>query len=83
MEKALKYERLMQATAGLMIGTILLAIFLEGYEFLGGFGAGLMAFASIIFSFAGCAIKELKRENESLKSVGSADTTDSTPPEDE
>jgi hypothetical protein len=28
-------------------------------------------------------IKELKRENESLKSGGSADTTDPTPPEDE
>ena len=43
-----------------------------------GTGVG---FAAAIYGFSNRVIKELKRENESLKSGGSADTNDSTPPE--
>ena len=57
--------------------------FLTGKDGLLGLLAGWTIFSAVIVSQAEGAIKTLEREIESLKSGGSADTTDPTPPEDE
>ena len=87
MEKARKFERLMNGTMGLVIGLcvlcLLLAIFLDGYGSLGPLIGAVAGFTTGVFSFASGAIKELKGEIESLKSGSTTDTLDPIPPEDE
>ena len=55
--------------------------FLTGKGGILGLLAGWTIFSAVIVSQAEGAIKTLEREIESLKSGGSADTTDPTPPE--
>ena len=83
MEKALKYERQLNWVMSGMIAIFACSLVYsmsQGWDVIHlatglGFGGG-------IYGFSHRVIKELKRENESLKSGGSADTTDPTPPED-
>ena len=57
--------------------------FLTGKGGILGLLAGWTIFSAVIVSQAEGAIKTLEQEIESLKSGGSADTSDPTPPEDE
>ena len=57
--------------------------FLTGKGGLLGLLAGWTIFSAVIVSQAEGAIKTLEREIESLKSGGSAETPDATPPDDE
>jgi hypothetical protein len=88
-EKALKFER--QMKWGMIAVTVFCAaLFLLDFRSARqneldwcDVAVYICVFNFLMYRAGTLVIKELKRENESLKSGGSADTSDPTPPEDD